>query len=103
MSKEKIREFEVVEDDLKKCVLDFLRSKINDSGLTQRQVAEKLCTTQPRISHMLNGDTSGFTLSYRLRCVFVFDYDVSYTYKPEDENNPLIIQFVKSDVIQAMV
>ena len=103
MSKEKIREFEVVEDDMKKCMLDFLRSKINESGLTQRQAAEKLCTTQPRISHMMNGDTTGFTLSYLLRCITMFGYEVSHTYKTEDENNPLTIQVIKSEVIQAMV
>lgn len=59
---------------------------IQSKGMTQKDVANLLGLTQPKISNLLNGHLSGYSIERLTRFLNIFDYDVDIIVKPKPKN-----------------
>ena len=59
---------------------------IQDKHITQKEVAALLGLTQPKVSNLLNGRLSGFSIERLARFLNILDYDVCIHLKPKAKN-----------------
>jgi predicted XRE-type DNA-binding protein len=59
---------------------------IQDKNMKQKEVAELLGLTQPKVSNLLNGRLSGFSIERLTRFLNILDYDVDIFVKPKAKN-----------------
>lgn len=59
---------------------------IQSKGMTQKQIAELLGLTQPKVSNLLNGRLSGYSIERLTRFLNILDYDVDIIVKPKPKN-----------------
>lgn len=59
---------------------------IQSKDMTQKQVAEPLGLTQPKISNLLNGRLSGYSIERLTRFLNILDYDVDIIVKSKPKN-----------------
>lgn len=59
---------------------------IQDKGMTQKQIAELLGLSQPRVSNLLKGRLSGYSIERLTRFLNILDYDVDICVKPKAKN-----------------
>jgi predicted XRE-type DNA-binding protein len=59
---------------------------IQNAGMKQKQVGELFGLSQPKVSNLLNGRLSGFSLERLTRFLNILDYDVDIFVKPKPKN-----------------
>jgi predicted XRE-type DNA-binding protein len=59
---------------------------IQSKGMKQKEVGKLLAISQPKVSNLLNGRLSGFSLERLTRFLNILDYDVDIFVKPKPEN-----------------
>ena len=59
---------------------------IKDQEMTQMQVAALLGLTQPKVSNLLNGRLSGYSIERLTRFLNILDYDVDIHVKHKPKN-----------------
>jgi|688.fasta_scaffold13379_4 predicted XRE-type DNA-binding protein len=59
---------------------------IQSKKMTQREVAALLGLTQPKVSNLLNGRLSGYSIERLTRFLNILDYDVNIVVKPKPKN-----------------
>lgn len=57
--------------------------EIDVRGLTQKQAADAMGTTQPKVSDLLRGQLSGFSMDRLIRFLNALDRDVEIIVKPK--------------------
>lgn len=81
---------------LKSKLASLLRILIKNEGWSQTAVAEKLQTTQSRVSNLLAGHVSKFSLDFLLNSLFRLGYKTDLDYNPADDDQPLTIAIKKA-------
>ena len=56
--------------------------------MKQKEVGALFGISQPKISNLLNGRLSGFSLERLTRFLNILDYDVDISVKPKPKNRP---------------
>jgi predicted XRE-type DNA-binding protein len=64
-----------------------IRQRLKDIGLTQTAAAERLGTDQGKISNLVNGKISGFTLDRLLRYLNSLEVDVRIIVEPKSNHD----------------
>lgn len=59
---------------------------IQSKGMKQNKVGELFGISQPKVSNLLNGHLSGFSLERLTRFLNILDYDVDIVVKPKPKN-----------------
>lgn len=59
---------------------------IQSKGMKQKEVGELFGISQPKVSNLLNGHLSGFSLERLSRFLNILDYDVDIFVKPKQKN-----------------
>ena len=59
---------------------------IQSKGMKQKEVGELFGISQPKVSNLLNGCLSGFSLERLTRFLNILDYDVDIYVKPKPKN-----------------
>lgn len=59
---------------------------IQSKGMKQKEVGELFGISQPKVSNLLNGRLSGFSLERLTRFLNILDYDVDIYVKPKPKN-----------------
>ena len=67
---------------------------IQGNGMKQKQVGELLGLSQPKVSNLLNGRLSGFSLERLTRFLNILDYDVDIFVKPKPKNRTAHISII---------
>lgn len=81
---------------LKSKLVIILTKLIREQGWSQCVAAEKLGVSQPRISNLMNGQLSKFSVDTLLEMVFKMGYKLDMDFTPLNTRSPLAI-FVKGD------
>jgi predicted XRE-type DNA-binding protein len=75
--------FEAPEEELAKAKLVMLISdRIVELGLTQGQAATRMGITQPKVSKILRGDTSGVATAWLMKALLSLGKDVEICVRP---------------------
>ena len=81
--------FENPEEELAKAKLTYQISRIiADHGWTQEQAAEVLGIDQPKVSALVRGRLSGFSIERLMRFLNALDHDVTITVSPKAPGRP---------------
>jgi len=64
-----------------------IRDIIDEQNLTQKEAAEKLGLTQPRVSDLKNGKIEKFSIDLLMTCLF----RIGFRFKPQYKNHELTI------------
>lgn len=59
---------------------------VQSKGIKQKDVSKLLGISQPKVSNLLNGRLSGFSLERLTRFLNIFDYDVDIFLKPKPKD-----------------
>lgn len=81
---------------LKSKLAALLRILIKEAGWSQAVVAEKLETTQPRVSNLLAGHIDKFSVDFLLNSLFRLGYKTDLEYNPSDKEQPLFMSLKKA-------
>jgi len=75
-----------------------LISLVREKGWNQKQTAEELGVSQPRVSNLMNGQVSKFAVDtlFEMLCKIGFAIDVSY--RDHDEESPIKVEIKKAVV-----
>lgn len=65
-------------------------------GMSQAEVAEKLSTTQPRVSNLLAGHVDKFSLDFLITSLFKLGYKADFDYDPTNEAEPIVVSIKKA-------
>ncbi len=76
-------------------LVDAVRSIIGKRGLTQHRAAAIVGLTQPKISGLLRGDTTGFSCDRLLRILTLLGQDVQITIVPAKDRSHGLIQVLQ--------
>jgi predicted XRE-type DNA-binding protein len=76
-------------------LVDAVRSIIGSRGLTQHRAATIVGLTQPKISSLLRGDTTGFSCDRLLRILTLLGQDVQIAIVPAKDRSRGLIQVLK--------
>lgn len=79
---------------LKSKLIIILTELIRKQGWSQSVAAERLGVSQPRISNLMNGQLSKFSVDMLLGMVFKMGYKLDMNFTPLNTKSPLAI-FVK--------
>lgn len=71
---------------------------ITDRQLTQRQTAELLGVSQPRVSNMMKGQLEKFSMDFFIEAVVHLGYKLDLDFTPHNEEQPLSM-YVKKAVL----
>ena len=92
-------EIDEPEEALAKADLAYKISQIiTDRGWTQHQAADKLGVDQPKISALVRGRLSGFSIDRLTRFLNALDYDVTIAVTPK----PAVRHHARTAVIEAI-
>ncbi len=83
---------------LKSKLIIILTKLIRDQGWSQCVAAEKLGVSQPRISSLMNGQLSKFSIDTLLKLILKVGYELDMNFTPLNTRSPLAIA-VKGDDI----
>jgi len=81
---------------LKSKLWSVVTSIITDRGLTQREAAELLRVSQPRISNMMKGRLDRFSLDFFIESLTRLGYKFDLDFTPNNEEKPLSIYVKKA-------
>lgn len=81
---------------LKSKLAALIRLLVRDRGLSQVEVAEVLKTTQPRVSLLLSGHVSKFSIDFLLGSLNRLGYKSDLDYDPTNKDQPLLISMKKA-------
>lgn len=71
---------------------------IREHNWTQAQAAENIGVSQPRISNLMNGQISKFSIDTLLEMLGKLGYLLDISFNPHDENNPIQMGVKKAAV-----
>ena len=69
---------------------------ITDRGLTQRQAAELLGISQPRVSNMMKGKLEKFSMDFFIEALVHLGHKLDLDFTPYNEDQPLSIYVKKA-------
>ncbi|MCK4993995.1 MAG: XRE family transcriptional regulator [Candidatus Omnitrophica bacterium] len=64
-------------------IMSRITEIINELGLTQKQAGKLLNLTQPKVSNLMNGKLSIFSLEHLFKLLTALKYDVEIIVKPK--------------------
>ena len=67
-------------------IMSFITGIIEERGLTQSQAAKILKLTQPKVSNLINGKLSMFSLEHLFQLLNALEKDVEIIIKPKSEH-----------------
>jgi predicted XRE-type DNA-binding protein len=70
---------------------------IQSKGMKQKAVGDLFGISQPKVSNLLNGRLSGFSLERLTRFLNILDYDVDIFVKPKPKNRAAHISISSSN------
>jgi predicted XRE-type DNA-binding protein len=73
-------------------LVDAIRAIVHERGLTQRHAGALVGLTQPKISGLLRGDTTGFSCDRLMRILTLLGQDVRITIAPAKDRVRGLIQ-----------
>lgn len=76
---------------LKSKLWSVVTKVITDRHLTQRQAAEVLGVSQPRISNMMKGQLEKFSIDFFIEALVGLGYKLDLDFTPHNEEQPLSI------------
>jgi len=68
---------------------------IRDLGLTQKQAAERMGLDQPKVSALMRGKLSGFSIERLVRGLVALDRDVEISVRTKPDNRPAHLAVVE--------
>lgn len=81
---------------LKSKLAALIRLLVRDRKLSQVKVAELLSTSQARVSNLLAGHVSKFSIDFLLTSLFKLGYKADFDYDPTDAQEPLRVSIKKA-------
>lgn len=86
--------FELIYDDkieakmthLKSQLVILIVSKHREDGITQKELADKLGVSQPRISNLFNGRLDKFSIDMLLKFTLIYGCNISHVLSNNDGN-----------------
>lgn len=81
---------------LKSKLSSIIRLLVKNSGLSQSEVAKALQTTQPRVSNLLNGQLSKFSVDFLLESLCRLGYKLDIDFDPMEMNEPMHMTLKKA-------
>jgi predicted XRE-type DNA-binding protein len=81
---------------LKSKLSAIVRLLVKDSNWSQAKVAEVLKTTQPRVSNLLNGKLSKFSVDFLLESLCRLGYKLNIDFDPTDLDEPMQMALKKA-------
>jgi predicted XRE-type DNA-binding protein len=71
---------------------------VTSSGWNQKKIAEKLQTSQPRVSNLLSGKLAKFSVDFLLEslCRLGYKFDIDIDFDPRDMDEPMKIAVKKA-------
>lgn len=67
-------------------IMSFITGMIKERGLTQNQAAQLLNLTQSKVSNLMNGKLSVFSLEHLFRLLNALEQDVEISIRPKSRN-----------------
>lgn len=67
---------------------------IRDLGLTQKQAAERMGLDQPKVSALMRGKLTGFSIERLVRGLVALGRDVEITVRPKPDSRPAQVTVV---------
>lgn len=83
---------------IKSKLMIILSMMVRDEELTQEQASKKLGVTQPRISNLMNGQLSKFSIDILLEMLGKFGYLLDITFNPMNKEHPIEMSIKKTAV-----
>ncbi|MDT3282993.1 MULTISPECIES: helix-turn-helix domain-containing protein [Shewanella] len=81
---------------LKVKLMLIITAFIEENKWNQAQAADKLCVSQPRVSNLVNGKISRFSIDMLLEILGKLGYLMDITFNPEEGNNPINVRIRKT-------
>lgn len=74
---------------LKSKLITVVKMMIIDNGWSQAQAAKEIGVSQPRISNLMNGQMSKFSIDMLLEILGKLGYLMDVSFDPKDSSNPI--------------
>lgn len=81
---------------LKSKLAAIIRIMVSSSELSQKQAAKILDTTQPRVSNLLGGQLSKFSVDFLLECLCKLGYKLDIDFDPRNMDEPMQMALKKA-------
>lgn len=81
---------------LKSKLWSVVTKMITDGELTQRQTAELLHVSQPRVSNLMKGQLDKFSMDFFIEAIARLGYKLDLDFTPHNEEQPLSIYVKKA-------
>lgn len=81
---------------LKSKLWSVLTKFITDSGHNQKQIAEIIGISQPRVSNLMKGQLDKFSMDFFIDALTRIGYKFDLDFRPFDQENPVTIQLKKA-------
>lgn len=89
---------ELAMTSLKSKLMIVLAMLIREKELTQKEAAKVLGVSQPRVSNVMNGKISKFSIDILIEMIGKMGYLMDISFRPNDTENPIIIKMKKTAV-----
>lgn len=89
---------ELAMTSLKSKLMIVLTMIIREKGLTQQEAAKVIGVSQPRISNLMNGKISKFSVDILIEMIGRMGYLMDISFRPDDSDMPIVIEMKKSAV-----
>ncbi|EPR7090092.1 helix-turn-helix domain-containing protein [Vibrio fluvialis] len=83
---------------VKSKLMIIITKLIREKSWTQAQAAKEIGVSQPRISNLMNGQISKFSIDMLLEMLGSLGYLLDMSFNPEDDNNPIKMDIKKTAV-----
>jgi len=83
---------------LKSKLITIVKMMIIDQKWTQAQAAQEIGVSQPRISNLMNGQISKFSIDMLLEMLGKLGYLMDVSFNPSDTENPVKVGIKKTVV-----
>ncbi len=81
---------------LKVKLMLIITAFIEENDWSQSQAAEKFCVSQPRVSNLVNGKISKFSIDMLLEMLGKLGYLMDITFNPTVGDNPINVKIRKT-------
>lgn len=81
---------------LKSKLWSVVTSIVTERNLTQREAAELLSVSQPRVSNMMKGQLEKFSLDFFIEALVSLGYKLDLDFTPHNREQPLSINVKKA-------
>lgn len=81
---------------LKVKLMLIITAFIQENNWSQAQAADKFCVSQPRVSNLVNGKISKFSIDMLLEMLGKLGYLMDITFNPENGKNPISVLIRKT-------